>query len=162
MGKPTKVHERVFQALKRVEAEICLEAGINEDDLSTAEKIARIDTDAEKLTDLQKEIRLFIKNLRSSDAYSWREIAGTNRKSFHSYGIAVDLLPRRLNGRSIFWAWEKERSGDRWMMVPPETRWAPPAAVIRIFEKNGFIWGGYWIIFDNMHFEYHPELTGNL
>ena len=24
--------------------------------------------------------------------------------------------------------------------------------------SEGFIWGGYWAIWDNMHFEYHPEL----
>ncbi|MBQ9624309.1 MAG: M15 family metallopeptidase, partial [Treponema sp.] len=27
--------------------------------------------------------------------------------------------------------------------------------------EEGFIWGGYWVIFDNMHFEYHPELIGD-
>lgn len=161
LGKTTKVHEMVLPALKRVEAEICLLASISVENL-TAEKIAAMDTSSEKLSKEEKEIRLFIKNLRSADAYFWREIAGTNRKSFHSYGIAIDLLPRRLNGQSIFWAWEKERSGDKWMMTAPESRWAPPESVIRLFEKNGFIWGGYWIIYDNMHFEYHPELTGRI
>ena len=29
---------------------------------------------------------------------------------------------------------------------------------IEIFEKNGFIWGGKWDLWDNMHFEYRPEL----
>lgn len=158
LGKTTKVHERIFPALKIVEAEICLLAAISVEDLSTAERIGKIDVTSEKLTDEQKEIRKFIKTLRSSDAYYWREIAGTNRKSFHSYGIAIDLLPQRLNGRSIYWGWEKERSGDKWMMVPQEARWAPPQAVIKIFEEHGFIWGGYWIIFDNMHFEYQPQL----
>ena len=33
-----------------------------------------------------------------------------------------------------------------------------PAAIIRVFEKHGFIWGGYWYHFDTMHFEYRPEL----
>ena len=158
-GKITKVHERIFPALKRVEAEVCLLAAISVEDLSSPERISRIDVTSEKLSDGQKEIRKFIKSLRSADAYYWREIAGTNRKSFHSYGIAIDLLPQRLNGRSIYWGWEKERSGDKWMMVPPEARWSPPEAVIKAFEDQGFIWGGYWIIFDNMHFEYHPELS---
>lgn len=158
LGKTTKVHERIFPALKRVEAKVCQLAGISTDELASSEKISRIDVSSELLSDEEKEIRLFIKSLKSSDAYYWREIAGTNRKSFHSYGIAIDLLPRRLNGRSIYWGWEKERSGDKWMMVPPEARWAPPLAVIKAFEEEGFIWGGYWIIFDNMHFEYQPQL----
>lgn len=162
LGKTTKVHERILPALKRVEAEICLEAGISVENLSTAEKIAKIDTKSQGLTPRQKEIREFILSLRSADAYHWREIAETNRKSFHSYGIAIDLLPRRLAGRAIYWGWEKERSGDKWMLVPLKSRWMPPEAVIKIFESEGFIWGGYWIIFDNMHFEYHPELVGNM
>jgi D-alanyl-D-alanine carboxypeptidase len=29
---------------------------------------------------------------------------------------------------------------------------------VRIFEKQGFVWGGYWYHFDTMHFEYRPEL----
>ena len=35
----------------------------------------------------------------------------------------------------------------------------PPKEVIDIFLEEGFIWGGNWAIWDNMHFEYHPELT---
>jgi hypothetical protein len=34
----------------------------------------------------------------------------------------------------------------------------PPKRVIDIFEKEGFIWGGKWTVWDNMHFEYRPEL----
>jgi len=33
-----------------------------------------------------------------------------------------------------------------------------PDIVIDIFEKEGFIWGGKWTVWDNMHFEYRPEL----
>ena len=36
--------------------------------------------------------------------------------------------------------------------------WMPPQKVIEIFEEHGFIWGGKWIIWDNMHFEYRPEV----
>ncbi len=32
--------------------------------------------------------------------------------------------------------------------------------IVRIFEKHGFIWNGYWYHFDTMHFEYRPELLG--
>ena len=40
----------------------------------------------------------------------------------------------------------------------PYRRWAPPKAVIEAFESEGFIWGGNWTLWDNMHFEYRPEL----
>ncbi|MBR1537628.1 MAG: M15 family metallopeptidase [Treponema sp.] len=135
LGKATRIHERVYDALKRVEAKILEESK----------------SDA--------ETKQFVDSLKSADAYYWREIAGTKRKSFHSYGIAIDLLPKRLNGKSIYWGWEKDRVGDKWMMIPLEKRWIPPLKVRSIFEEEGFIWGGYWIIFDNMHFEYHPELV---
>lgn len=142
LGKPTRIHERIAPQLKRVESRILRLAENAADDAETAESV-----------------RSFIASLESAGAYHWREIHGVSRKSFHSYGIAVDLLPRRLDGKAIYWSWEKDRRGDDWMMVPLERRWSPPESVIRIFEDEGFIWGGYWAIFDNMHFEYHPELT---
>ena len=132
LGKPTRVHERIYDHLKNVEKKIL-----------------------EKKT--EPEIKAFLDNLKSADAYHWREIIQTSRKSFHSYGIAVDILPRKLNYKAIYWSWEKDKRGDKWMLVPLEKRWSPPESVIKIFEDEGFIWGGYWVIYDNMHFEYHPE-----
>ena len=163
LGKPTRIHERIYDALKRVEAKICQEALITSDNLASSSEISKISLKIDKnghLLPLKvREIREFLASLKSTDAFHWREIAQTSRKSFHSYGIAIDLLPKKLGGKAIFWGWEKERSGDKWMMVPIEKRWIPPASVIQVFEEEGFIWGGYWVIFDNMHFEYHPELT---
>lgn len=138
LGKRTKIHERILPEVKKAEAEI-LEA-------------AKTD----------EETKDFVDGLKSADAYYWRQIAGTNRKSFHSYGISIDVLPRRLYGKAIYWSWEKDKQGDRWMLTPLEKRWTPGEKVIEIFEKNGFIWGGNWVIFDNMHFEYHPELTSGI
>ena len=45
-----------------------------------------------------------------------------------------------------------------WFLIPLEERWSPPQAVIDAFEKNGFVWGGKWSHFDNIHFEYAPEI----
>ena len=135
LGKRTKIHELILPQIKKIESEILEEAENDE------------------------EVKRFVDELKSADAYYWRTISGTTRKSFHSYGISIDLLPVRLRGKAIYWSWEKDKLGDKWMMVPLEKRWSPGEKVIWIFEKNGFIWGGNWIIFDNMHFEYHPELT---
>jgi len=44
------------------------------------------------------------------------------------------------------------------MLIPLDRRWIPPAPVIAAFEEEGFIWGGKWLLWDNMHFEYRPEL----
>lgn len=136
LGKSTRIHERIYDHVKNVEKRI----------------LARKSS---------PEISAFLANLKSCDAYHWREIVQTSRKSFHSYGIAIDILPKRLNRKAIYWSWEKDKLGDKWMLVPLEKRWMPPAEVRKIFEEEGFIWGGYWVIFDNMHFEYHPELIAN-
>lgn len=134
LGKLTNVHKRIEEPLKKVENKINI--------------LAQADT----------EVKAFLDNLKSCDAYSWRIIEGTNRKSFHSIGIALDILPKSQGGKQIFWSWAKDKYPDTWMLIPLKNRWMPPKSVIKAFEEEGFIWGGKWTIYDNMHFEYHPEL----
>jgi len=118
---------------------------------------------AEPLRNVEAEIRrwrgaeVFIASLESIYGHNWRPIAGTRRMSYHSWGLAIDIQPRRLDGKAIYWMWERHRNRD-WMLIPLENRWNPPDPVIRAFERHGFIWGGKWELFDNMHFEYRPEL----
>ena len=99
-------------------------------------------------------INEWIAELRTSPpsfGWNWRNIAGTNRRSLHSYGIALDLLPRDLRGRQTYWQW----SGNE---IDLDNLWLPPKAVIKAFEEHGFIWGGRWDLIDTMHFEYRPEI----
>ena len=103
----------------------------------------------------------YIKSISKNEGYYWRVIANTNRKSFHSLGIALDIRPRSYKGKEVYWSWAKDKNPDNWMLTPLSWRWMPPQAVIDIFEEEGFIWGGKWAIWDNMHFEYHPELIEN-
>lgn len=133
LGKAVRVHQRLEEPLKRVERRINAAAASD------------------------PAIKPFIAEISQLDAYFWRLIAGTNRKSFHSLGIAVDILPKNLRGKAIYWSWTKDKNPD-WMLTPLADRWIPPQTVIDIFEDEGFIWGGKWGIWDNMHFEYHPEL----
>ena len=84
--------------------------------------------------------------------WNWRTIAGTNRRSNHSYGTAIDLLPRNLRGRYTYWRWGTDEEISR------ETYYMPPDSVIRAFRNYGFIWGGHWDLIDTMHFEYRPEI----
>ncbi len=133
LGKKTSIHERISVPLKNIELKILEQAK----------------TDS--------EVNAFVQGLKSSDAYNWRIIDGTNRKSFHSLGIAIDVLPKRITGE-IFWSWARDKNPNGWMLTPLSKRWIPPKAVVQIFEQEGFIWGGKWGIWDNMHFEYHPEI----
>ena len=134
LGNKTNVHERMVEPLKKVEKQIL--------------DLAKTDS----------EVKAFLDNLKSNDGYYWRIIEGTKRKSFHSLGIALDVLPKSQGGKQIFWSWAADKYPDTWMLIPLKNRWMPPDSVIKIFEDEGFIWGGKWTIYDNMHFEYHPEL----
>lgn len=127
------VHKRIRTALKRIEKQIIL---------------------------LQKSdpaVRLFIKTIGSCWGFNWRVIADSGKLSNHCWGTAIDILPKNYRNQKIYWYWEAVKNNE-WMKTPPHKRWAPPEAVIAIFEKEGFIWGGKWDLWDNMHFEYRPEL----
>jgi hypothetical protein len=84
---------------------------------------------------------------RLSGGFAARTIAGTDRKSAHAFGIAVDLD----KSMSDYWRWQ--RGPHRW-------RNRIPQAIVDAFEAEGFIWGGRWWHYDTMHFEYRPELVG--
>lgn len=137
LGKSTNIHERLCKPLDRVQA--------------------RINT----LSRTNSEVKAFIASLESADSYSWRAISDSRKRSFHSIGIAVDVLPKGWRQKNIYWAWRRDIDPKNWMLLPLERRWMPPAAVIDAFEQEGFIWGGKWMVWDNMHFEYHPELLLN-
>ncbi len=79
--------------------------------------------------------------------FCWREIAGTDRLSAHSFGAAIDL-----NAGLPYWRWE------RWPETVPAKRLAFPSEIVEAFEAEGFVWGGKWDAFDLMHFEYRPAL----
>jgi len=99
-------------------------------------------------------INEWIAELRTSPptfGWNWRNIAGTNRRSLHSYGIAIDLLPVNLRGRHTYWQWS---AGE----IDFNNLYLPPQAVVRAFETYGFLWGGNWSLIDTMHFEYRPEI----
>jgi len=130
LGHPVMVHYAILEDLSLVEEQILA--------------AARTDT----------EVRAWINNIGSMVGWNWRNVAGTQSRSFHAYGVAVDILPRSTGGRAIYWLW----AGPDWWNIPHERRYHPPDVVIRAFESQGFVWGGKWLFFDAMHFEYRPEV----
>lgn len=132
-GHATRVHPLLVRPLERVEARV------------------------REIAEGDEEVRRFLADLREIHGYNWRNIAGTNRRSYHSYGIAVDLLPVSYRGQWAYWLWAAQSGNERWWRVPLSQRWQVPQPVIDAFEEEGFVWGGKWLFFDNMHFEYRPE-----
>lgn len=133
-GTATRVHPIVVEPLSRVEERIRQAMLVHE------------------------ETRVFIRELHAVHGYNWRDIAGTPRRSYHSYGIAVDLLPRSYQRRYAYWRWAVDSGVEEWWNIPLEDRWSVPLPVLEAFEAEGFIWGGKWLSFDNIHFEYRPEI----
>jgi hypothetical protein len=121
------------------------------------EPLGRVEERIREAAAGDKEIEAFLPSISYLGGYNWREIQGTQRRSYHSWGLAVDIQPKQLGNKAIYWQWERERN-ENWMLVPLERRWQPPEGVIRIFENEGFTWGGKWALYDTMHFEFRPEL----
>jgi hypothetical protein len=121
------------------------------------DQVRHIDERIRGLAKTDSDVAQFLKNLGTVGGYNWREIRGTSRISMHSFGLAIDIQPRRLGSKVIYWQWEADRN-PQWMLVRQNNRWAPPDAVIKAFEAEGFVWGGKWDLYDQMHFEYRPEL----
>jgi len=133
LGFPVRVHQRIVGELAEVAAEC---ANLRQTDPQAAS---------------------FLAGLSEVDGFNYRDIVGTATRSYHSYGLAIDLIPRSYGGKSAYWRWVMWKVDD-WWTTPYEQRWMVPLSIVAIFEKHGFIWGGKWLFFDTMHFEYRPEI----
>ena len=122
------------------------------------DRLVKIDALVMELAKTDPEVKGFIDNIGSIGAFNWRNVAATVSRSFHSYGAAIDILPRNLRGLATYWQWTSDANNPEWYRVPYERRYHPPMSVVKIFERYGFCWGGKWALFDTMHFEYRPEI----
>jgi hypothetical protein len=122
-----------------------------------AAAVAAVDVALRQLAEDDPAVKQFLQGLRGLSGYNWREIAGTSSRSYHSYGLAIDLEAKSYGGRQTYWRWALP-GNDEWYAIPYEQRWMAPLPVVKAFEQQGFIWGGKWFYFDTMHFEYRPEI----
>jgi len=103
---------------------------------------AQLQKVSNELDQLPEEYMKYL--VHTDGTYFFRKVAGVNRLSAHSYGIAIDLDTKY----SRYWQWDKTHNYHNEF----------PKEIIDIFEKHGFVWGGRWYHYDTMHFEYRPEL----
>jgi hypothetical protein len=165
-ANPPKRHEGFLADLYQAGTRSQTEAGIVTVKLmgfevrvndQVAEPLKAVNRRLELLTETDPVVRRFVDGLKGLAGYNWREIAGTQSRSYHSYGIAIDLAPKSFGGRHTYWRWALPQT-DEWYAIPYEQRWMVPVQVIEAFEQQGFVWGGKWFFFDTMHFEYRPEI----
>jgi len=120
-------------------------------------KLMEIERQITSMGRTNPQIQAWMNSVDILEGYNWRNIAESQSRSYHSYGIAIDFLPSNLGGKQTYWLWTSQYRED-WWNVKYSERYHPPLAVIRLFESYGFIWGGKWSLFDTMHFEYRPEI----
>jgi len=113
-----------------------------------AAALGRVGENLAALIKGKPELRQYLFPLGGS--VNWRSIAGTNRLSPHSWGIAIDLNAHY----GAYWRWQKSPTVASILNL----RRSYPREIVKIFEAQGFIWGGKWSHYDLMHFEYRPEL----
>lgn len=113
-----------------------------------AKALENVGRELETLLSKRPQLRQYVFPLGGT--YNWRWIAGTDRLSPHSWGIAIDLNPRY----GAYWQGKNTEGGESILKMRDKY----PVEIVELFEKNGFIWGGKWSHFDLMHFEYRPEL----
>ena len=75
LGKTITVHSYILNAVSLVEEKI----------RSAAE------------TDPQ--VKAWINDIGTLHGWNWRNVANSQSRSYHSYGIAIDILPEKLNGK---------------------------------------------------------------
>lgn len=98
------------------------------------------------LAERQQNVRKSV--LPCSGTFNYRYISDTNRLSPHAFGIAIDLARDSRD----YWQWASREQGQNRLESYPQE-------IVKVFEKNNFIWGGKWGHFDILHFEYRPEIV---
>ena len=80
----------------------------------------------------------------------WSNIADTDQLDVHAFAIAIDLNP---DFRDF---WRRFSRGKKLSSIRFRNR--IPPAVVAVFERHGFIWGGKWHRYNTTHFEYRPAM----
>ena len=122
------------------------------------EPLARVERALEAAAERDPSVARWMAELDITYSFVSRKIAGSPTRSHHGWGLAVDFVPDSYDGRHVYWRWSRALDREGWDDIPLDERWSPPRAVVEIFERQGFVWGGKWARFDMIHFEYRPEI----
>jgi len=121
------------------------------------EEVAAVEREVREAAARIPAVASWVRTIGSVEGYAWRPVQGTSSRSLHSYGAAIDIVPR--SARSLAWYWlDARNSGLAWYELPYSRRISVPPEIVSIFERYGFVWGGKWYYWDFVHFEYRPEI----
>lgn len=121
------------------------------------EPLARVEEEIREAARTDPAVAAWVDGLEIVYSFEDKEVAGSASRSYHAFGLALDLIPTSYGRRQVYWKWS--RVYDRqWYRIPVSRRYSPPQPVIEAFEHHGFVWGGKWSHFDTIHFEYRPEI----
>lgn len=110
-------------------------------------KLRKVMAELEKLP---PEYHKYLAN--PAGGFYWRNVKGQSYLSAHSFGIAIDINSHYGN----YWLWDVKKYKCGVSKLPNHNH--IPMRIVKIFEDQGFYWGGHWHFYDTMHFEYRPEL----
>ena len=71
------------------------------------EDLAAVEEEIQQNMLNDSELKKYVDSLVQLEGYNWRTISGTASLSFHSYGVAVDILPGSYEGKQAYWLWAK-------------------------------------------------------
>lgn len=111
-----------------------------------APALARVVARLEPQVAANPKLQPFLRDIGGT--WHYRKIARSKNLSTHAWGIAIDLNA----DRGAYWRWQRRGEPLKWQNRVPQE-------IVDAFEAEGFIWGGRWLHYDTMHFEYRPELT---
>ncbi|MBX7113803.1 MAG: M15 family metallopeptidase [Myxococcaceae bacterium] len=109
------------------------------------EPLKRVIARLERGVRANRRLGIFLRDIGGT--WNWRTIAKSKTLSTHAWGIAIDLSVKHAH----YWQWQRPKTPLRWANSFPQE-------IVDAFEAEGFIWGGRWLHYDTMHFEYRPEL----
>ena len=125
----------------------------------SVEPLRAVERDIRRAASVDSSVAAWIRDLEITYSFITRDVAGSDGRSLHGWGLAMDLVPISYGGKHVYWRWSRVFNRQSWQDIPVNRRWSPPQAVIESFERHGFIWGGKWPFFDTIHFEYRPEIA---
>ena len=72
------------------------------------EPLLNIDKKIRELALKNSEVDKFLKLPTVITGYNWREVRDNENRSSHSWGISIDIVPKKYGSKQIYWKWTQD------------------------------------------------------